>query len=384
MKSRHLKLVSALTLLVLALVLAFVEVKKSASPSLSSESIETLTTLNEKYNMQLVDELLEDNDKLVADLLKADVFSLGASSGHQGLLLSTRDSILLLEPGNSLAADKLEAIGRQYENAIPELLEAELDQDLLLTNSPVYGLSFDLPVTLSEEGPKFLVAVIDSGLDMSHEFFEEAELMAGWNTFSNDKTMYDDVGHGTHIAGIIHAQAPEAVIAPYKIVSERGGRLSNVVKAFNKAMNDEVDVINTSFGVLSNSTALRLVSERAESQGIIIVSAAGNLASDTGFYPASYPSTIAVGSVNAEGEMMEKSNFGDWVDVAAFGYRVESALPGNRYGVKSGTSQATAFVSAAVLRLLAGGFEVDEILEALQASELRVLDGELAGLAIVE
>jgi subtilisin family serine protease len=39
------------------------------------------------------------------------------------------------------------------------------------------------------------------------------------------------------------------------------------------------------------------------------------------------------------------SNYGDWIDASAPGFKIYSTLPDNSYGYKSGTSFATAYVS---------------------------------------
>ena len=194
------------------------------------------------------------------------------------------------------------------------------------------------------------------------------------------------MGHGTHIAGIIHQRAPEAVIIPFKIVDAKGGRVSNAIKAFDKALDLKVDIINTSFGVVEPSDALKKVVERAEDEGVFLVSAAGNFNSSKGFYPATYDSAVAVAGVDNRGNKMSKSNFGNWVDVSSYGTAVWSSLPNNDYGHKSGTSQATAVVTAALARLLMeeGSMELEAALDELTESVSTVKTGSLAGVAIVK
>ncbi|QQR54869.1 S8 family serine peptidase [Candidatus Peregrinibacteria bacterium] len=359
-------------------------------------SLKALRTLNYQYQMNVEDLLIdkESESALIAELYKADaLIPVQEKKDNKGLVVSLKEEehLLLLQPQDPLSDEKLAEIADQYARSIPEFAHVELDQEVSL-ESPVYEWELNpmasQPVALSSEPlNEVVVAVIDSGVDEGHEIFADVSIQKGWNTLKDDETMVDDVGHGTHIAGIIAAHAPGVSLVPYKIVDSKGGKLSNVLEAFSKAMQDGVTVVNASFGLSTSSYALENLIAKAYDQGIIVVSAAGNSGKDVGFYPASYAQSLAVGSVDAGGHQMPSSNYGNWVDVAAYGYRVKSSLPGNEYGYKSGTSQATAFVTAAVARLLMQDPELSfsEILEALEASSAeQVKTGELAGISIVE
>lgn len=50
-------------------------------------------------------------------------------------------------------------------------------------------------------------------------------------------------------------------------------------------------------------------------------------------------------AIDAEGNLWSGSNYGDWIGAYAPGVKIYSTLPGNRYGVLSGTSMAAAYVS---------------------------------------
>lgn len=362
----------------------------------STDSLKSLKTLNTQYQMTVEDlSTTEKESPLLSELLKADalISNPTASRYNKGLVVSLDSKqLLLLQPVVSLSNEELEQIAEVYEANVPEFTHVELDQEISL-ESPVYDWGLDSaipsePVALSSDPVRSVtVGIIDSGMDTDHPIFETVILEKGWNTISDDTEMYDDVGHGTHIGGIVAVQAPGVTLIPYKIVDAQGGKLSNVLEAFSKAIEDEVDVINTSFGLSSSSFALEALVNTAYDEGILVISAAGNSGKDTGFYPAGYAQTIAVAGVDAGGHKMPNSNYGTWVDVAAYGYHVRSALPNERYGYKSGTSQATAFVSAAVARLLMSSeetFTFETVMDALEASPESILDGELAGTPIVE
>ncbi|MFA5792349.1 MAG: S8 family serine peptidase [Candidatus Gracilibacteria bacterium] len=385
---------------VLAVTLGFFDAQNHPTKQFfSNESLQSMRTLNFEYQIVIEDLTAPSSSPLMSELFKADVLlpSQTADRSNKGLVVTLDSSItdskmLLLQPVKPLTDEELRNVAEAYNQVIPEFTNVELDQDVAL-ESIIYDWelfptekSAQVDLSSSVDEP-VKVAVIDSGIDTSHEVFASSSVHSGWNTITGDETMYDDVGHGTHIAGLIAMHAPSAEIYPYKIVDSKGGRLSNVLEAFSRAIDDDVDVINTSFGLSSQSYALGEIVEKAYKDGIIVVSASGNSGADTTFYPAYYENTIAVAGVDASNHKMPSSNFGDWVDVAAYGYHVRSALPNNLYGYKSGTSQATAIVSGAVANLLADSaveMSFNDVLVALKASTEQIPDGELAGLAVIE
>ncbi|MBU0981131.1 S8 family serine peptidase [Patescibacteria group bacterium] len=367
----------------------------------SETSLRTFKELNYTNEMVLVEDLLHDsNSRLVSSLYESNVLYVPDEKvqTYKGLLATIHDdkdgdSVILLEPQKEYSNAQLEALAIQYKSLVPEFKDVEVDQEIDLSGYPVYRLSPEFEEKISDiktEAKKpynpVRVAVVDSGVDPEHEIFDDEHLESGWNVVDDSINMYDDVGHGTHIAGIIRMQAPDAVIIPYKIVDINGGKLSNVIIAFDKAIDTKVDVINTSFGVLSPSTALKTVTDEAAENGILVISAAGNMSSSEGFYPATYPSSIAVASVDNNGVMMTKSDFGDWVDIASYGTAIWSSLPGNKYGYKSGTSQATAYITAAIVRLIEkeGPLDKESALNELNGYGKAITAGPLAGLYIVK
>lgn len=406
MKSTWYTFLPLVLVTVLAVALGVMEVNKDPE-YFSTSSLAVLQQLNTRNQMVVDDLMTTDKSELVSELVQANAFLDSTPDPlAQGLIVSTESAsgngLLLLQPVEALSEVELETIAKEYKEAIPEFVEVELDQDLDLS-SPLYeweffdseakpspdsvSVSTDAPVDLAEE--KIQVAVIDSGVDIDHEVFDGVEISKGWNTLSDSDDMYDDVGHGTHVAGIIAINAPGVEIIPYKIVDANGGKLSNVLEAMSKALEDDVEIMNTSFGLASPSYSLETMVEKAYQEGVIIVSAAGNNAADSGFYPAEYEHTIAVASVDRGDHKLPKSNYGEWVDVAAYGYHVRSALPEGAYGYKTGTSQAAPVVAAAVARLMmsdyTGELTFDGIVSALKnAGVSKVVDGELEGTPIVQ
>ncbi len=359
---------------------------QTADQHLSKSSTEKLRALNLDYDASI--ELIGDTStRLSASLLSTNSFFGSTQETDQQLLVQLSPQ---LNPDISFAriqvhhedAD-LDEIADAYEGAIPEFLSVEEDQKLELEGEPVYyWANFDLenPIELSSPvGREVTVAVIDSGLDQSHELFRGRLAQTLRNLV--DDSPEDFVGHGTHIAGIIVQKSQHARIAPYKVYGESGGRISNVVQAVKQAIEDDVDVINTSFGVKKPSSALEKMLELTHENDVLWVSAAGNHNNSLGFYPASFLDCIAVAAIKPDGEKLAQSNYGSWIDFASNGYLVRSSLPGNEYGLKSGSSQSTALVSARLADYLAtqenNSIELAEA--ALHESGENIEEGPLKG-----
>ena len=136
--------------------------------------------------------------------------------------------------------------------------------------------------------------------------------------------------HGTHVAGIVAALqnsagvdgvAPAATLWPVRVLGRDGaGTLDDLVAAVNWAAdNPDIDVINLSLGGVGPSTVLEAAINRADSNGKLVVAAAGNQGTDELTYPAAFERVIGVGAVDAGKVRASYSNFGGSVDLVAPG-----------------------------------------------------------------
>lgn len=149
---------------------------------------------------------------------------------------------------------------------------------------------FDLNnTTYSGKGVK--VAVIDTGIDYNHPDLK-VNYQSGYDLVDLDEDPMETLpeegiptSHGTHVAGIIAANgeikgvAPDAEIYAYRALGPGGAGTSvQVIAALERAIEDEVDVINLSLGNNVNvpDYPTSLAVNRASEMGIPVVIANGN------------------------------------------------------------------------------------------------------------
>lgn len=197
---------------------------------------------------------------------------------------------------------------------------------------------------------------------------------SGWDFVHDMPFPIDAHGHGTHVTGIIAAKAANGfgstgVCPKVTVMSLRYyesslmgyNNLNNTVRAIQYAVKMGAHIINYSGGGYDPSPSERKAIVEAQAVGVLFIAAAGNEGRNNNripYYPASYglDNIISVASVNKQNELADSSNYGKIVHVAAPGIMIISTLPDNRFGIMSGTSQATAFVTGAAA-LLASQFD---------------------------
>ncbi len=208
------------------------------------------------------------------------------------------------------------------------------------------------------KGDNVLVAVIDSGIDVTHPD------LAGSIALTYDATGAPMTAHkhGTAMAGLIAAHgklmgaAPGARILAIRAFNPAGktaeGSTFNILKSLDWAAANGARVINMSFAGPSDP-AIRRSLEAARKKGIVLVAAAGNEgAKSAPLYPAADPNVIAVSATDADDKLFEQSNRGSYIAVAAPGAQIMVAIPDGGYEVSSGTSHAAAVVSGIVALML--------------------------------
>ncbi len=159
--------------------------------------------------------------------------------------------------------------------------------------------------------------------------------------------------HGTFVAGILAAVAPEATIMPLRAFDDAGNTdLFTLAKAIRYAKDRGASVINMSFGTLTDSKVLKEAIDYARAANVVLVASAGNNNTAAVQYPAAYSGVIAVAATDMNDRKASFSNFGSYIFVDAPGVHIMSSVPGGKYGIANGTSFSAPIVAgmAALIR----------------------------------
>ncbi|ASA23586.1 S8 family peptidase [Paenibacillus donghaensis] len=231
---------------------------------------------------------------------------------------------------------------------------------------------------LSRGSNEVIVAVVDTGVQANHPDLK-GQLLPGYNAIQSGSTPDDDVGHGTHVAGIIGALVNngEGVagiswynkVLPVKALDNSGaGTTYSVAEGIIWAADNGAKVINLSLGNYADSQFLHDAIKYAYDRDIVIVSAAGNDNTERPGYPAAYPEVLAVAATNASQQKASFSNYGDYIDVTAPGESIASTYPDSQYAALSGTSMASPHVAAlaGLVRSLNPDLSNDEVVQLMR------------------
>jgi thermitase len=384
------------------------------------------TSLNSKYPVKQIKPLLKDfrtRHQQLQSLRKKNRSQLTQKEKHMLKRIqraSVRATIPALDriykiqldcPDDQSLQEALEA----YRNN-PDVEYAELNHIVSMEgipNDPAYSEQWalskiDAPGAwdFCTGSDQIIVAVLDTGVDYNHRdlssniWTNEKELngqegidddnngyiddIHGYNFIYNSSDPIDDNGHGTHCAGIIAAQGNNhqdatgvcwnTKIMAIKFMDFEGvGSTYDAEKAIIYAVENGADVLSNSWSAeekFSNELqSLKETIEYAQSQGLIIVAAAGNQNKNNEFrYPAGYQNVISVAATDTEDNRWieynsgQGSNYGDWVDIAAPGVDILSLWAANTISegmiydqhniYHTGTSMACPHVAGACALLL--------------------------------
>lgn len=228
------------------------------------------------------------------------------------------------------------------------------------------------------------IAILDTGVDATHEDLKDANILSGYNFLENRQILKgensDDNGHGTLVAGVIAAVPNNQIgiagavwntsILPVKVLNSNGeGTAEDLAKGIIWATDKGAKVINLSLGGTGFAKAVDLTNAvtYAFKHDVVLVAAAGNDLAASGInmdenpvYPICEDNgqnmVIGVAALDEQNRKTEFSNYGkNCVDVSAPGQRILSTigrdpvtrapLP-DRYAFASGTSLAAPLVSA--------------------------------------
>ena len=221
------------------------------------------------------------------------------------------------------------------------------------------------------------VAVIDTGMDPTHEDLQ-GRFLPGYDVAGNRAKISDASFHGTAVSGVVAAAANNKKgivgiagkrnikIVPYRAASHYDGEmyLDTLDAALDRAIKDNVDVINMSLVHPYFSSTMNDRIQKAHAKGIVVVAAAGNgweyerdkYDYTINLYPASYANVISVAATDWYNERASFSQYNSRVDLCAPGMdiytTVTNAYSTLKYASLPGTSFSSPIVAAAAAILL--------------------------------
>jgi len=349
--------------------------------------------INDKSRVR--ENLNPDVDRLMNDLgvkfwltkeYKPAAIAWGKEEISEGLNRTYR---LILQQDYNLPANIVERLklvpsvenARELELGEARLPKPDVSAQASLTSQSIAEL-INLPYAqaLTKGVPDVKIAVLDTGVNLNHKelsgkIIKRADFvnLEGLDTsgFVGDIQGYDDVpedevGHGTHVSGIIGGRgvemdegvAPECGIMAVRVLAtmKDGDRLvgagivDNINTGIKWAVDNGADVINMSLGIKHVGGGLphEDVIRYALSKNVVVVAASGNDGTNERYYPGALPGVIAVGAVDGGGSVTRFTSFGANITVVAPGQNIYSSYAHNTYASASGTSQASPFVAGSV------------------------------------
>ncbi len=200
-----------------------------------------------------------------------------------------------------------------------------------------------------------VVGIVDSGVDLTHpqlrprlvppvpgedrDFLDPADV--------SPHTLED--GHGTHVAGIVAAVAPQCRLLPVQVGLLENGQDTAYKEALmllaGRAAAGARMVVNMSFDLGgAEPPQVKDAVAQAHRAGALLIAAAGNRTQEIGTtrksFPASFPEVAAIAATNPDDEKIARSNFGIPIAASAPGANIRSTVPGGGTGCMSGTSMA--------------------------------------------
>ena len=226
---------------------------------------------------------------------------------------------------------------------------------------------------------EIVVGVVDTGIDYTHEIFEDRVERTYFNVSSSgnaddemdSKTLY----HGTTVSSVIVNNSPENVkVAVYKV--DDGDNLTvTAISAGLLAAIEKSDIINISLTSLSDISLIAECVLRAYSKNIPVFAAVGNEGMiNTLAVPANVSECIAVSATDCNNTTTFMNNLTPKSDISAPGENIAIAIPGNQYARFSGTSYSSPYAAAlgAILKSVNPKITVDEIDSRLKETSLDV------------
>lgn len=245
------------------------------------------------------------------------------------------------------------------------------------------------------------IAAIDDAI-----FPHEALNIAGGYACGTLTSYIGNSDHATHCAGIATARnlqngqptgiAPDVEYYHIRMYHRTfADRIYSLIEAIDYCIDTGIDILSMSIHIAENSSnygdgrgssqgtpkhlriRMREAFFKAYKHGLIIVVAAGNHNDGSGEDNIEFeellpkmPNVVTVANLTPINSRRDTSGVGKWVDVAGYGTWIKSTLPGDRYGLMTGTSMATPQIAGifALYKQLFSDLTSQEVIEKMFAN----------------
>jgi hypothetical protein len=208
---------------------------------------------------------------------------------------------------------------------------------------PPYPTAGPYPEICRDGGDKVRIWVADTGLVKGAA--AEFPWLAGVRGDDDPRTTLDGGsidsygGHGTFVAGVLSAMAPQAQIYVADVFRTAGSALeSEMVRRLNRAFRFGFEILHLTAACVTRKNLPLLALEawlerlRAAHKGVVCVAPSGNFYTRRPSWPGAFPHVLCVGALATDlRHRADFSDYGNWVDVYAPGQNLINAFGSGTY-----------------------------------------------------
>ncbi|MEI0602762.1 S8 family serine peptidase [Brachyspira alvinipulli] len=216
----------------------------------------------------------------------------------------------------------------------------------------------DMLKDLTGKGVK--IGIIDSGIEASHDVFKGSDAVKGGVVieYENDEVVlkdykgFDQYGHGTACAGIIHSIAKDAELYSIQVLGNKlSGQVDVFLKGLEWAIENKMDIINLSLGTTNKTYISNFYTllDRAYYENRTLIAAANN--DPIPSIPSILSPVIAVEAIESDDQYEFYYRYSNCIEFLARGIYIKVPWINNSYMMMIGNSFAAPHISGIVALL---------------------------------